>query len=291
MQATGRNLKILHDGIYFFHMPLFMSISGYCFQLRSPRSENMKAFTSFTVKKIKRLIVPFLLIKYLYLMPIEYWLGIYKFESIDFTGKIKEYLTNFNASYLWFLWVLFLIIVFQGIIQKYDKNNLNFAIELSISAIFVSLCTNWLNVSHAARQCLIFLFWFILGRAICKYKADQNIVLTIICSLLIVVQMLSSKHFILSNIENFSMKIEIVLLLYAIARFLTKNEMVSADKNTDYTFGVYLFHVPLQYVVLNILTISKPYLLFVVLIIIGGGIPIIITKYLRKHSLEFVVGE
>ena len=290
-QIESGILKILHDGIYFFHMPLFMSISGYCFQLHRPLVENMKTYNGFILKKFRRLLIPFLLIKYLYLMPIEYGLGICEFESIGFAGKVREYMTNFSADYLWFLWVLFLIFACQGIIQKYDANDLIFTIELVVSAVFVLLCTKWLNMPHAIRQCVIYSFWFILGRAICKHKADQNIWIAITCSMLIAVQMLRLKYSSLSIISDFALKIEITLLLYVIARLLTSNKMLNAGRNPDYTMGVYLFHVPLQYVVLNILTTTTPCVLFAVLLIIGGAIPIAITKLLRKYSLAFIVGE
>lgn len=80
----NRYLAMLADVIYLFHMPLFVTISGAVYAI-GKQSGKYQDFKSLLVNKVRRLLVPYYFVAYLFVVPTILGLAMNRFESnIDY---------------------------------------------------------------------------------------------------------------------------------------------------------------------------------------------------------------
>lgn len=147
---------ILHNIIYMFHMPLFFFCSGYFFH----KSTNKKALSSFFLKKIKGLYLPYIKWSFAFLLlhNVFYLLNIYN-RQYGYLGGSHLYNTNefFNNlinivftmdghEYLlggfWFIKILFIDTTLLGFIYffiKEEKQDINMGILLVLLVLTIIL--------------------------------------------------------------------------------------------------------------------------------------------------------
>ena len=99
-------LRMLTAFVFYFHVPLFMMLSGACFSLSI---DKYKEFTSFVQVKAKRLLIPFFFTTLFLSVPLKYISGYYA-DSINVAKDIVlgQFLLMGN-SHLWFVVSLFWI--------------------------------------------------------------------------------------------------------------------------------------------------------------------------------------
>ena len=273
-------------------MPLFMSISGYCFQMKKPNYDGIFDYFKFLSKKFKRLIVPLVFVKYFYMMPIMYAVGGYKFQSNDICRNLLEYICNLKTDYLWYLWVLFAIFCVQGLTHLFDNRGYIFIIELLASFLLLeSTYIDFFKIPHALEQIFIYMFWFILGRIIFSLKIDSKYIYFVACFLiLILIELLMKKTLLYTNFTDIIWKICMIIMAYNVTSLISS--FISNLKfGRDYSMGVYLFHVPIMYIILHIIESKNSYFLAAFLTAAGIMLSVIITKIVRYLNLNFILGE
>ena len=124
--------------IYTFHMPLFMLLSGACFNLSMRRYVKFKALLQ---NKAKRLLVPFVYTTLLVSIPLKYFSGYYDSSSNVFHDIVLGQVLLMGNSHLWFVFSLFWIFVFYyGLhsLRVTDKKwFLPFLVGLSLAATYL----------------------------------------------------------------------------------------------------------------------------------------------------------
>ena len=106
--------EILLDFIYSFHMPLFFVVSGIVYGYSASRPVTLRQYLSFTGRKVKRLLFPYLILS-LIILAIRYGMEFVvgnTARSLDLGGQLLNILVNprlGSSPYLWFLYTLFLI--------------------------------------------------------------------------------------------------------------------------------------------------------------------------------------
>ena len=146
--------------IYYFHMPLFMAISGAFFQMQVKKNKWVN-LSPLVLAKSKRLMIPFIIFTLLYTIPVKY-ISNY-FLHTDMTRAVVGQLFLLGNSHLWYLYALFIIFIIAYFVLR--KN----------SGIWVLLFVGLLHViSYKIEITLIkapiqFLFYFALG-----FKFEQN---------------------------------------------------------------------------------------------------------------------
>ena len=108
-------LNTLPKIIYYFHMPLFMAISGAFFQIQIQKNK-WKDLTSLLRAKFKRLMIPFLLFTLFYTIPIKY-ISNY-FVQTNVINAIIGQLFLLGNSHLWYLYALFVIFILAYYVLK-----------------------------------------------------------------------------------------------------------------------------------------------------------------------------
>lgn len=95
------------------HLPLFFTVSGYCFSYRGD-------YKSYLLKKVKRLLIPYFVFCLAEAIPVML-LGALNHGSAGFGESIR--LMLFYGGYYWFLWTLFLIFLIFPFLHKLFMRN------------------------------------------------------------------------------------------------------------------------------------------------------------------------
>lgn len=156
-------LEILTTIIYIFHMPLFIALSGAIYQL-GRNNNKYTQFFPFLKNKLRRILLPFLIVSIMFLTPSLVMLGMC--DSI--TGCILNILTGGNCiKHLWFLPALLWIFLIVWILDYFKINTyLGFtgAIILAILCSTSSFDLHYFCISLAIQN----LPYFILGMLLYK---------------------------------------------------------------------------------------------------------------------------
>lgn len=149
--------KILYQFIYSFHMPLFFLVSGFCFSYKNQ-------LKSFLIKKIKRIVLPYLCFSLLDLLSRIIFVNLVnrRFSAIEEIDRIFFY----GGEY-WFLYVLFeLYIIFICINKLIEKNriltNIIFFVIFLIIAIMSKYFTTIMCFSNVCYYSLFFYVGYIM---------------------------------------------------------------------------------------------------------------------------------
>ena len=94
-------------------MPLFFSISGFLFYFTHKKGGS---FVSLVKNKMKRLIIPYFMIGFTYMLPIRIVIGYKGYEGASAISIIEKFLKVEDVGHLWFLPALFFIFIFCEII-------------------------------------------------------------------------------------------------------------------------------------------------------------------------------
>lgn len=238
---------------YGFHMPLFFMLSGAVLALKplAPMDQIVK-------KKIKRLIIPYYVYGWLFMLPVKWIAGYY--DKNSFVEALRAFLSGGDCGHLWFLIALFwAIIVFAAIVKIFER--------LHVKSIYVLLFTcGIIQILYARlpfdilglQKGLSYLFYFALGYCfqIKRARNDKwNIRKMLFVFLILVgVELASLRYTIL---DSFFTIIVGCFLVYIISDIL--NRYFSFVYKTKVwkvfmrnLFYIYLFHDPLEYCVLKI---------------------------------------
>ena len=253
-----RVLDVLTEIIYYFHMPLFMAISGAFFQMQVKKNKWVN-LSPLVLAKSKRLMIPFIIFTLLYTIPVKY-ISNY-FLHTDMTRAVVGQLFLLGNSHLWYLYALFIIFIIAYFVLR--KN----------SGIWVLLFVGLLHViSYKIEITLIkapiqFLFYFALGFKFEQNREAYNKFLdnkkNFIGILILGFILLTLFNWQIKKYSNFSSKliVEILaiygsLLTYTIAYYLSKSTKLMNTKLyqliLENGLGIYIFSDTLNYLILYV---------------------------------------
>ena len=296
-----------------FQMPLFIFISGYMYYYSRKECGKYNNLSKFSFDKIKRLLVPYICVAFMYVLPIRIMTD-YKgyYGNNTFQIIYKYIITGIDVGHLWYLLAIFEIFIvfylFESTINK-----------IGVPASFIIIaCANIIsfkfpNIFQISSSIHYFMFFY-LGYIIRKYekvlmsefKGKNNI--AIIVALFILQFLFLTVFFKISNtniictlfknsmylLNNISVTIFYFLLLSSISfkyKSLNSNRMIKfLDKES---FAIYLFHSPLIYIILMYIANKNisPFLvvlsIFIIILSVSLGISYVIKK---TQVLKFIIG-
>lgn len=306
----------LRQIIYMFHMPLFMVLSGYLFELNIEKYLN-KGFKSFVKNKAVRLMLPYIslsVISYIGIgmcmkLPVlGTMLSKAGYEGRSFLTTVKEIalLSNHMDEHMWFIYTLFVIFIIEFLLHRECISKIGIAVQV-IAYLFISM----LNLPDILSRVCMYTIFFTMGRLLI-YKdiaVKPGIAIRIVQWIVIAVLIIGSIYFnssdliIRNNWFLFKFVRRVMGLSTGAVCVLTVINLFAIHRNRefkhngclkiicDYEYGIYLLHQP--FIVSGVVGIlcmfrnSLPYSYFLVIsgTIIGIIIPIVIVKIIRHLSI------
>ena len=257
-------LEFVRQFIYAFHMPLFVMLSGALFA-RSKVVLNKK----FVVRRSKRLLLPFFVVAFFVLVPVRFLIGYYPGTKSGLTITLDILLCR-DINYLWFLPMLFsATIVFCFLRCKTQLLEKHGIAILCVFVIISAVSAQFSMLPFALNRTMEFFLWFYLGM-IFEQKRERLIrgtnqrwigiiavVLMVVLSVVLKYIPLNSKTITLGDVCIWGVRKLVVLLCSFLG--CTASILLCASRERKSiarpmkpvlknSFGIYLFHVPIGYV-------------------------------------------
>ena len=116
-----------------FHIYGFVLISGYIFEYLKNERNRYKKFLAFVVNKIKRLLIPYVFVAFVWVIPISSVWNLYTPNEI-----FTKFVLCVGPSQLWLLWMLFDVFIIVWFLYKWTRNDLG-AILISILSLGIGI--------------------------------------------------------------------------------------------------------------------------------------------------------
>lgn len=273
----------LHALINYIQMPLFFTLAGFCFI----RSIEKQSLYNFIYKKVRRLIIPFVLVGLLYSIPIKAFLGVYALPADIIQNPLfilKSLFMNVAyAGHLWFLPTLFLIFIISIPVISKQKIIL-WDVLLLLFLATLSGFHQKIELPHSYFQ-LLCQYWvfFYTGLLLKKYELTRRMPL----SGLILIFTIFIVGGVFCEIPIITSLCLVFLFLYYVPN-TTSNVVQRISANS---YGLYLFHSPLVYFMFMYYPNVHPFIMFFVNFFVCGSIAYLLTSLIRKTPLRVVIGE
>lgn len=280
---------IIKEIINTFQMQLFFSISGFLLYY----SKNRKKAIDFIIDKFSRLLIPFIIVGLGYLIPIRFLAHYPKYDY--YLSAVKDFFLKNDCGHLWFLPTLFGIFMifyfFKPYTEKLGKYAFCSIFLFAVISFFSNHILSILFLNSIAKWFVFFLLGFYINmyrHIIFDPKYNKLWYFITFCLPFILYIRFNISLNGLDSSVRFLFSILFVLCAY---RFITykSNKVVSFfDRNS---YGIYLFHAPIVYIMYDNYYYLSPFILFSLTFITAFSGALLITLFLRKIKFGFVLGE
>lgn len=258
--VTYEPFRILKSVINVIQMPLFFSLSGFLFFW----SVNKHSFKQLASGKIKRLLIPFIIILLLYTDPIKIFLNVSGFESVS--PLAIDHLHLMNLGHLWFIPVLFACFLLSYYPARIEKNTYQlifFGIFLILSVVSSKLPQEF-QISNISHYLVYFYFGFLLNRYNLLKLLNgfpKIVILSALAGILVVCMFIPTY-----------LSAPLVVCSISLIYFLIPERSFGfANLIAATSFGIYLLHSPLVYITYTYLAEANPWIVFGINACIWGG--------------------
>lgn len=236
--------------VYKFHMPLFFVLSGAVLRLKP--IENVDLFCK---RKFMRLVIPYYVYGLLFMIPVKYLGGFYSTENLQ--PAFYHFWVGTDSGHLWFLLALFwcmmvFVLVHKLLIRLGCTSDTVRILVCAVIQLFANDIPIQILKFHVGMR---YIFWFALGFCFAAARKKQGKTLTVIIKLLFL-----SLVLILNEKCQFIYDKFVILVgsywTYTLALNLSK-VLGFIERTVGYKvvvrnlFYIYLFHDPLEYVILR----------------------------------------
>ena len=245
--------RYIPDYVYAFHMPLFFALSGAVLAIRP--ADRLGPFLR---AKVRRLLIPYFLFGWLYMLPVKYAGGFY--DPAGLKSACLGLLIGRDSGHLWFLpalfWCMLVFVLLQKGLRKLKLPGAP-ALLLVTGALQFGVTRLVAVDPLLLKTGLGYIFWFALGYAfeLCVRKrlTPSRKLLLLAFALLTVFNGVSFKLHLLNSF--------FMILLGSVHTLLLSYLLLGAGERLVRTrgwevlirslFSVYILHDPLEYLVLR----------------------------------------
>lgn len=295
------HVTVLKGWIYSFHMPLFFFISGFLFSYTNINTHNIDA-KKFIVKKVERLLVPYLALGIVSIL-------INNYNNLISYERILAFIYPSRLGFLWYVATLFLIFCIVILLNNVFKVNIKSGrnlLMISMLCVIIRIIipnTEFLNIS----ELLWYTPFFMLGIYAhsnerifnlinnCEYIILHPYKILMIGVFLLAISVLSQYLSIgVLSITGLLLRYFYALIGIVISILLC-NTILNFKKLSSkillfssYTYSIYLLskfsQIPARIITLKILDLH--YVICIsAMFILGIMIPILICKFVNKNKI------
>ena len=238
--------------VYFFHMPLFFILSGAVLALKP-----IPDLRKFTLSKVKRLLVPYWIYSFFYMLPVKYLAGFY--EGYTVPQVLWSFLKGGEDGHLWFLPALFFcMLLFAGLrklLQRWTDSTL---VPLAVCLVLAPLFGAPPGSVVQFRTGISYLSYFAVGYWLQDLRNRRKPETPVQVFLMAAAALAGTGIcFVLGKSGSFLGVLSISALLLCVSWFCVR--LLKAFERTGFwsflmrnLFYIYIFHDPMEYVVLKV---------------------------------------
>lgn len=273
-------------------MPLFMSLSGSIYQIGIQRGK-YNLFLPFLRNKAYRLLMPYLCVGIVFLLPTLVLINEeLTYSSITLYSKIIYATDN---RHLWYLLALFWIFLFQFTADSCGLPRwLTFCIALIISTLLSIVgWFKFFDLANAFRYWPYFIFGTMIESNFGILKFRISAIIALLGAALSGICYYAFPNTVIGQILIILFPCFIIMFFDLCAgEIINKAHLpLIISVLIEYSFGIYLFHVSVIYIIHHYLGNVNCYVIIPVMFVLGLIIPIFITFLLRAIKLHYFLGE
>lgn len=293
-------MAVVKNVIYAFHMPMFIFISGCIFVFQLEVLRRKITYKSLLRSKINRLLVPFFIIGFFWVLPVMSLLGLR--DPIHYA--IDGFILAIDPRHLWYVlmlfWAFLLFFFLRTLCLRYGISQLwigLFAIILYIVYQYSSMRFPYFQIGSLMN----YFIWFVFGYFFIIYKTTIRLIVlgAFVLSLYVIVENIFLSDYPLpSCFTKVVFAIDGIALIYYVSKYLSSgivrtNLYAWIVKNS---FGIYLFHPMIIYVIYyGIGSLPKwpinPIITSLMAFVVCIWVSVMLTIVARRIHLRFIVGE
>ena len=288
----------VHDVIYTFHMPLFMFASGFIYMA----TKKNILYKDFLLKKVKRLMVPYLSVSAIVITIKLLTEGhAYVENPVTWMSYVKMLYLPEAGYFLWFIWALWWMFVISPLFKTKQMR-----LGLLVPAIVLHYIPNFLPDVFCLRQFQGMLVYFMLGVVCCDWKQQISFVSKVPAWCILGFFAIAEGMNLMDMGGQISMLLPYlgIAAIMALSSFMEKwnhksNEWLMVVSSSSYI--IYLFHTTFEGFAkavvhkISFFTDGNEVLFIInVFIVVGCGIvcPIILHRYIlnKTHVTKIMFG-
>lgn len=285
--------------IYSFHMPAFFAISGAIYYIVKCRYKRYDSNRKFVKNKFLRLIVPYLFFSLIIVAPISAYLEMNS-EPVTISTVFNDYILLNNPKYLWFLPTLFLCFLIVQFLFKFINRYRIITIAGLIILYYLGTHISFnACVNRAMTQISYFHMGFLLADLSINKQWRVRLKPTVVLSVLLFIAVLYISVKVPHGVFlfNFLTAVFGTIALFSLSAMLSPkisgNTLFKViNKNS---FGIYLFNVPILYLIFfqQIDVKLNVFMLMLIVLILSMALAIMLTVVFRKIPLcgKALIGE
>ena len=288
----------VHDVIYTFHMPLFMFASGFIYMA----TKKDIPYKDFLLKKVKRLMVPYLSVSAIVITIKLLTEGhAYVENPVTWMSYVKMLYLPEAGYFLWFIWALWWMFVLSPLFKTKQMR-----LGLFVLAIVLHYIPNILPDVFCLRQFQGMLVYFMLGVVFCDWKQQISFISKVPAWCILGFFAIAEGM----NLMDMGGQISMLLPYLGIAAIMALSSLIEKwnHKNNEWlmvvsssSYIIYLFHTTFEGFAkavvhkISFFTDGNEVLFIInVFIVVGCGIvcPIILHRYIlnKTHVTKIMFG-
>lgn len=276
-------------GIYLFHMPLFIALSGAIYSIGIEKGKYSE-FAPFAWNKVKRLLIPFLG-GGIFLAPVLFLTNFTEGSLLDIAWKIL--MCDGTERHLWYLPVLFWIFLMVWGMKRIKTHTwLMFLISLIALCVIPGLFT-----TPFFRLPLSFhsLPYFVLGMMLNEYKGKSGMTLVYGCVGAVLFAVVGRYV----SVEPFDTALKELLRCSFVVIIICGTRLLMPIRTTKLSqyilkqsFGIYLFHILFIYALAYFWgDVLNPLVMLPLAFVVSVVGSCVVTEVVRRIRLSFIIGE
>lgn len=289
-------LDSLKQIIDILQMPLFFSLSGYLFAFTH---QKRPCFLHLLRDKIRRLLVPYVIIGTFWLLPIRLIVGFPSYHGINFYQFLMKLITSEDVGHLWFLPALFLMFALSEMVLTIAEKIpcIKKIPSICLCAVALALYMEGYRIGLGYAPLLgayNYLIWFSLGylmnqaQGFLKKLYSVPLIKWGLLSINIVLFSYYCSTESVRVLTTLLLRAMCIINVYGAMPCRTCRIVEKVDRNS---FGIYLFHSPLIYITFACIPNAYPAIVLFVNLVIFGAIAYGLTELVRKCKLRIIIGE
>lgn len=293
MVEHPKGLMLISSFLYSFHMPLFVFVSGAVYSYQYEILGKRYGLKRMISTKTKRLLIPYLFFGFVVMLPIMVGCGFR--ESLVGYAYNGIFLSK-DSRHLWFVLMLFEVFVVFWVMRKMVEIIKLPKWTLLVLSFVLMLVSSKIPYIFQLNMTAKYLFWFAIGYDFMMHKDNYKVfVLGVLFPGMILMLYLIENQHLNVRVPLFATVTAMagIMLIYSISSKIAGGGNSFVGLVVKNSFGIYLIHVPIIYLMfygLHTFSIS-PYLFSLIVFLLSIGISIVLTIAFRRVGLKCLIGE